>query len=188
MPEPLKFCLLGLFSTAANLYRQAPNVCTHDRPLLSLLLNFPGNLSVIKAACNRKYNSPRIIALKIKKPKPKWTFYSIVGSSAYSSGESCEIRDENLRTIRPREMSSEGLGLFNFSVFKSTLSWEGGWKKHRETPPPSCKAHVLSHAFLSFRFQLSPILMELKPNKSSFYSFFPSAPCLLSPVQTCHSS
>ena len=99
-----------------------------------------------------------------------------MGSSAYSSGESCEIRDENLRTIRPREMSSEGLGLFNFSVFKSTLSWEGGWKKHRETPPPSCKAHVLSHAFLSFRFQLSPILMELKPNKSSFYSFFPSAP------------
>ena len=54
MAEPLKYCLLGLFSTAANLYRQAPNVCTHDRLLLSLPLNFPGNLSVIKAACNRK--------------------------------------------------------------------------------------------------------------------------------------
>lgn len=112
-----------------------------------------------------------------------------MGSSAYSSGDSCEIRDKNLRTIRQREMSNEGLGLFNFSVFKSTLGWgEGG--RSTEKPPPSCKVHVLSHAFLSLRVQLSPILMELKPNKSSFYAFSPPSPtpCLLSPVQTCHSS
>lgn len=111
-----------------------------------------------------------------------------MGSSAYSSGESCEIRDKNLRTIRQREMSSEGLGLFNFSVFQIHPELGGRVEKTQRNPPPSCKAHVLSHAFLSFRFQLSPILMELKPNKSSFYSFYPSAPCLLSPVQTCHSS
>lgn len=77
-----------------------------------------------------------------------------MGSSAYSSGESYEIRDKNLTTIRQREMSSKGLGLFNFNVFKSTLSWEGGWKKHRETPlpaaKPTCSAMLFCHLDFSF--------------------------------------
>lgn len=188
MAEPLKYCLLGLFSTAANLYRQAPNVCTHDRPLLSLPLNFPGNLSVIKAACNRKKKFSKNHIFKNKKSlNPNEPFTRLWAPVLIPQGSLMKSETKTWEQS-DKEMSSEGLGLFNFNVFKSTLSWEGGWKKHRETPPPSCKAHVLSHAFLSFRFQLSPILMELKPNKSSFYSFYPSAPCLLSPVQTCHSS
>lgn len=66
-------------------------------------------------------------------------------------------------------MSSEGLGLLNFNVFKSTTGW-GGYKEHRETHS-QLQSPCVQPCFLSLRVQLSPILMELKPNKSFFYAF-----------------
>ena len=154
MAEPLKYCLLGLFSTAANLYRQAPNVCTHDRPLLSLPLNFPGNLSVIKAACNRKKKFSKNHIFKNKKSlNPNEPFTRLWAPVLIPQGSLMKSETKTWEQS-DKEMSSEGLGLFNFNVFKSTLSWEGGWKKHRETPlpaaKPTCSAMLFCHLDFSF--------------------------------------
>lgn len=43
---------------------------------------------------------------------------------------------------------SKGLGLFNFIVFKSTMSWRGKEvKRTQRNPPSSYKVHVLNHFF-----------------------------------------
>lgn len=65
----------GYFSIAANLRGQPQMSVLIKDPLLSLFLNFPSNLSVIKATYNQKKKISKNHIFKNKKPKPKWTFY-----------------------------------------------------------------------------------------------------------------
>lgn len=156
MAEPLKFCLLGLFSTAANLYRQAPNVCTHDRPLLSLPLNFPGNLSVIKAACNRKKKkfSKNHIFKNKKSLNPNEPFTRLWAPVLIPQGSLMKSETKTWQQS-DKEKCQAKVWVYLILMF-SNPPWvgrEGG--KNTEKPPlpaakPTCSAMLFCHLDFSF--------------------------------------
>lgn len=99
------------------------------------------------------------------------------GLQPCSLRDSCEMRDRKLENNETKRNVKVKVWVYLILLFSNPPWVEGGGEVNRtqRNPPSSYKVHVLNHVFLSLRVQLSPILMELKPNKSPFYAFSPSS-------------
>ena len=166
------------YSPQQLIYSGSPKCLYSLGTSLSVLLNFPGNLSVIKAVCNRKKKTLRIISLKMKSLNPNEPFTRL-WAPVLIPQETLVKSETKTWEQSDKEKCQTKFWVYLILVFSHPPWVWGRIKKNTEKPPPSCKVHVLSHAFLSLRVQLSPILMELKPNKSSFYAFSPRHPSVL---------